>query len=84
MKKCNGKLYINIEINNNRGESYDAVVTGKFTNETFEPLNMGGSWTFGSAACLALIHRDSVVLASFSNLLRLLISAFSTCRKPRI
>lgn len=60
------------------------VDTGKFTKERFGPRNIGGSCEFGSEACLALIHRDKVMLASFSNLLRLLISAFKTCNQKRM
>jgi len=58
---------------------YILVVTGKFTNERLGPLNIGGSCELGCEACLALIHRDRVMLASFSSLRRLLISAFRTC-----
>ena len=61
--------------------SYIVVVTGKFTKERLGPLSIGGSCALGSEACLAFIHSDKVMLASFSNRLRLLISAFSTCRK---
>lgn len=62
---------------------YMLVVTGKFTNETFDPRSIGGSCVFGSDACLALIHNDKVMLASLSNLRKLLISAFNTCKKCR-
>lgn len=52
--------------------------TGKVTKDMFGFRSMGGSCGADSEACLALIHRDRVMLASFSSLLKLLISALST------
>lgn len=58
--------------------------TGKLTKETFcPPLSMGGSWAVGSDVCLARIHNDRVIFASFNSLLRLLISAFKTSTSCR-
>ena len=62
---------------------YTELETGKLTKETFCPLSIGGSWAVGSDVCLARIHNDRVIFASFNNLLRLLISAFKTSTSCR-
>ena len=55
-------------------------VTGKVTNGMLPVafLSIGGNCEVGSDVCLALIHRDSVMFASFSSLRRLFISALRT------
>lgn len=63
--------------------SHTELETGKLTKETFCPLSMGGSWAVGSDVCLARIHNDRVIFASFNSLLRLLISAFKTSTSCR-
>ena len=71
-----GKQWVKIisMLNNN----YSEEVTGKLTKDMFGFLSIGGSCEEGSEACLALIQRESVMFASFSNRRKLFISAFNT------